>query len=281
MKRSRIRKTALFAALVAVLAALAFRGNTALELNTYTVSSPSLPEALHGFRIAQVSDLHNAQMGKDNERLLALLRDAQPDIIAITGDLVDSRRTDVDVALDFTAQAVTIAPCYYVPGNHESRIPEYETLKEGLAALGVTVLEDSTALLELAGASISLLGVKDPSFDAAPGNDAATMTAKLQGLRDESRFTLLLSHRPELMEVYAEAGMDCVLTGHAHGGQIRLPFLGGILAPNQGFFPAYDSGLYTQDGTAMLVSRGIGNSLFPLRINNRPEVLLVILETQI
>ena len=129
------------AVLVALVIWIAW-GNTALELNTYTVSSAKLPQSFDGYRIAHVSDLHNAEMGKDNEKLLTILRDADPDMIAITGDLIDSRSTNVEIALNFIREAVKIAPCYYVTGNHEARVNEYGELKAGMETAGVTVLED-------------------------------------------------------------------------------------------------------------------------------------------
>lgn len=249
-------------------------GNKALQLNTVTAESASLPDAFDGYRIAHVSDLHNAQMGKHNKKLLALLEEAQPDMIAITGDMIDSRRTDIDTALAFAAEAIKIAPCYYVSGNHESRIAEYEKLRSGLAALGVTVLEDARVVVHKAGQAITLIGVKDPAFSSC-----ADMGTRLQQLIDaQDSYTILLSHRPELFDTYVQHGTDLVLSGHAHGGQVRLPFVGGLFAPHQGLFPEYDSGLYARDSTSMIVSRGIGNSLFPLRFNNRPEVILITLQ---
>ena len=258
-------------------------GNTALELNRYTVSSDRVPDAFDGYRIAHVSDLHNAEMGKDNEKLLKMLREAEPDMIAITGDLIDCRRTDMEVALQFTAAAMEIAPCYYVTGNHEARIAEYDELKERLTEQGVIVLEDARINLEQSGETIVLLGVNDPGFPTdSLGDDSGTvMTRKLQALsQDEDGFTILLSHRPELFESYVDGNIDLVLSGHAHGGQFRIPFVGGVLVPNQGWFPEYDAGLFTEETTTMLVSRGIGNSVFPFRFNNRPEVILVELESE-
>lgn len=251
-------------------------GNTALEMNTYTVQNEKLPNAFSGYRIAHISDLHNAQMGENNEKLLQMLRNAQPDMIAITGDLIDSYHTDIDVSLEFAAKAVEIAPCYYVPGNHEGRIAQYDHLKEGLKALGVVVLENQCVTVEKGSDMIHLLGVIDPSFqtDYLLGDEKTAMEAHLQNFEYEG-FAILLSHRPEMMDIYARKGVDLVLSGHAHGGQFRLPFVGGLVAPDQGFFPEYDGGLYRQDDTTMIVSRGIGNSIFPFRFNNRPEVILI------
>lgn len=272
---------AVVAAILFALIAWIIWGNTALELNTYTISSSKLPQSFDGYRIAHVSDLHNAEMGKDNEKLLTMLRDADPDMIAITGDLVDSRNTDIEVALQFVREAVKIAPCYYVTGNHEVRISEYDELKEAMEAAGVTVLEDAQTEISLTGEFIRLIGVNDPSYqtDYLFGDAKTVMNTKLEELHTEQyRFTILLSHRPELFETYVDHDLDLVLSGHAHGGQFRLPFVGGLVAPNQGFFPEYDAGLYSMNHTNMIVSRGIGNSILPFRFNNRPEVIIIELK---
>lgn len=257
-------------------------GNTALEVNTYTIISNRLPNNFSGFRIAQVSDLHNAQMGDGNGKLLAMLREAEPDIIVITGDLVDSYHTDIDIALRFGSDAMKIAPCYYVTGNHEARIAEYDDLKAGLESAGVVVLENARIELERNGETVALIGVDDPSFqtDYLLGDSASVMSGILKGLTGDDAYTILLSHRPELFDTYKTYGFDLVFSGHAHGGQFRLPFIGGLVAPNQGLFPEYDSGLYTEGDTNMLVSRGIGNSIIPIRFNNRPEIIVVELRAK-
>ena len=279
------KRRTIIIAVAAVLLALAVWtvwGNTALELNTYTVSSDALSDAFNGYRIAHVSDLHNAELGDGNEKLLAMLRAAEPDMIAITGDMIDSRNTDVEVALKFAEKAMQIAPCYYVTGNHEARVSEYDELKAGLEACGVIVLENEREQIEMSGEFITILGVDDPSFntDYLFGDSASVVSSTLAEISTEDDvFTVLLSHRPELFDTYVACGMDLTLSGHAHGGQFRLPFVGGLVAPNQGFFPKYDSGIYTENGTNMIVSRGIGNSLLPFRFNNRPEVILIELRS--
>lgn len=246
-------------------------------LTQYTVSEDALPQDFDGYRIAQISDLHNASLGRNNKKILTLLKRAEPDIIAITGDLVDSRKTNTKRALAFVEEAVKIAPCYYVSGNHEARIAQYSTLLQSLDQLGVTVLEDGSAQLLSGDSEIQITGVRDPSFDTdyLSGDSYGVMREKLPALVHSDSYTILLSHRPELFAVYAENDVELVLSGHAHGGQFRLPFVGGVFAPNQGFFPKYDEGVYSEGRTDMVVSCGLGNSLFPFRINNRPEVILV------
>ena len=258
--------------------------NKALMVSTISISSSHIPAAFSGFRIAQVSDLHNSEFGKNNTELLKLLSESRPDIIAITGDLIDANHTDVGIALGFAQESVRIAPTYYVTGNHEAASPQYDTLKAGLEEAGVIVLEDEAVSLERNGETITLLGLGDPDFTVKGdmfGETSAMVSTKLKNLDDgEGGYTILLSHRPELFETYVNCSIDLVFAGHAHGGQFRLPFIGGVIAPNQGLFPKYDAGLYTDGGTNMVVSRGIGNSIIPLRFNNRPEIVLVELNAE-
>ena len=255
-------------------------GNTMLEVNEYVIESARLPKAFSGYRIAQVSDLHNAELGKDNAELLTKLEGVGADAIVLTGDLVDSRRTDVNVALRFAEAAVKIAPTYYVTGNHEERIGEYARLKEGLLACGVTVLENEAVTVKRDGAQIRFIGLKDPACvgEWDDGAEGAYIETQLALFEWGAEYTVLLSHRPEHFTAYTEVGADLTFSGHAHGGQFRLPWIGGVFAPDQGFFPKYDAGLYEAGQTKMLVSRGIGNSLFPFRVNNNPEIVVAELK---
>lgn len=253
-------------------------GNTALEVTRIEVSSEALPASFDGFRIAHVSDLHNAEFGEDNAQLLAMLRELEPDIIAITGDLVDSRRTNLDAALTFVREAVKIAPCYYVTGNHEARISDFPQLESGLKAAGVTVLRNETVTLEREGEIIRIIGMEDYSmYDYVIAEDSiANILEDVEKLPADG-YTILLCHRPELCTRFSSMGYELMLSGHAHGGQIRIPFVGGLVAPDQGFFPKYDAGLYNVEDMSLVVSRGLGNSIIPLRVNNRPEVVLITL----
>lgn len=251
--------------------------NTALELSIHEIYSPELPEDFEGWRIAHVSDLHNAELGENNRRLLALLEKAAPDIIVITGDLVDCHRTDAELAVRFVEEAAQIATCYYVTGNHEAALAEsdYLKLEAQLRDGGAVVLHNSALSIEREGGSLRLIGLDDPEF-----GDKGDVTELLEPLAAGDGFTVLLSHRPERFEEYCAAGIDLVFAGHAHGGQFRLPFVGGLYAPGQGPLPEYDAGLYSDGGTQMLLSRGIGNSLIPIRFNNRPELILAVLHTE-
>ena len=266
------RKIVILGALGALLLAFliwAIWKNKALELNTITVAESNLPESFDGFRIAHVSDLHSAQIGQGNEKLISMLHNANPDIIAITGDLMDRRDADPSIAISFAAEAAKIAPTYYVTGNHEVRLDVdiYNRLLDGLRAAGVIVLEDEEQIIRRNDEAISIVGHKWGDTD------------KIGDLSDFEGYTILLSHHPEDFANYVAGGYDLVLSGHVHGGQFRLPFVGGLFAPTQGLFPKYDAGLYSEGNTDMIVSRGIGNSTIPLRINNPPEVVLIVLKT--
>ena len=253
-----------------------------MKVNEYEIKSDRVPEAFSGFRIAQVSDLHNAQLGENNSKLIELLSQTDPDIIVITGDLIDSRQTDIEIALAFAREAMQISPVYYVSGNHEARVREYEDLKMGLVEVGVVVLENQKVQITLEGGSITLMGIDDPSFSESYlfGDAEGVARQAIEDIHNESDgYTILLSHRPELFDLYVDTGMDLVFSGHTHGGQFRLPFIGGLVAPNQGFFPKYDAGRFSKGNTTMIVSRGVGNSIIPIRFYNRPEIVVTMLKS--
>ena len=274
------KKFIVLAAIVAILILLIIwiaYGNTDLEIYKYNVKSEDIPSEFDNFRIVQISDLHNAEFGENNEKLLLMLKQADADIIAITGDMIDSRNTDIDVAISFAQKAVNIAPVYYVNGNHESRVlGEYEKLKQGLTDAGVTILENSSADITIGDEAITLIGINDPTFRMDIVDDTMEQNIAHQLVNvipDNDNYKVLLAHRPEYFDVYA-GKVDLVLSGHAHGGQFRIPFIGGLIAPGQGFFPEYYEGSHIKENTEMIVSRGIGNSIIPFRINNKPEIIV-------
>ncbi len=239
--------------------------NTTFVVTQQHYRSRKLPKGMDGLRLVQVSDLHNQSFGKGNRRLLKAIGEAKPHGIMITGDLIDSSFTDIQKGLDFAQQAVKIAPVYYVTGNHEHRLPEAElkAFLQGLEDRGVTLLSDRS--MDFCGGT--LLGLLEPSSRKGESLPKILEEGKVEG------FTLLLTHKPHFFDNYLQA--DLILAGHAHGGQVRLPWIGGLIAPGQGFFPQYTEGFYEKDGATMLVSRGCGNShRFP-RLFNRPELILL------
>lgn len=263
-----------------VLAVLAFTifcvwQNNHIQITEINYENKKIKEDLKGYKIVQISDLHNKRFGKDQKRILNKIKSIHPNMIVITGDLVDSRRTDMEVAMEFVKGAIEIAPVYYVSGNHEIRGRIYEEVKEQLLAVGATVMDNAKTEIEVGNSKIELLGLLDPLY-----RGRAYLKNNLEELMKEESDTLriLLSHRPNFMEIYAESKVDLVFSGHAHGGQVRLPFLGGMIAPDQGLFPKYTSGTHTIGDTTMVISRGLGNSIVPIRIFNRPEIIVLNLK---
>ena len=280
MKKKTRRWIAAIAA-AAVLSLLGWAlvwGNTALVRADVLVCSNGIPEAFDAYKIVQISDLHDAQIGENNEKLIAMTAETEPDCIVLTGDFVDSSRFHPERSLSVAEALVKIAPVYYVSGNHEAILPDedYQALTDGLRGLGVCVLEDESAELTRDGQSIRLIGLTDIGFHPGTLEEKKyALRTALSALLPEDEFSVTLAHRPELMDVYTECGAPLVLSGHAHGGQIRLPGIGGLIAPGQGLFPKYTEGKYEENGTTLVVSRGIGNSVLPLRVNDRPQIVVV------
>lgn len=254
-----------------------YTDNTTLQVTTYQISNKKIPQEFNGFRIAQVADLHNAEFGEDNSNLISLLEESKPDIIVLTGDQLDAHDTDTDVVMNFVRQAVQIAPCYLVTGNHEGSIPGVRDFHGKLEALGLTVLDDEVTELSRNGAVIDLIGLQDATMNKryySHGAKVALETALQELDRDTDRFSILLAHRPEYLYVYERNDVDLVLCGHNHGGQIRINGRG-LIGPGKELFPEYDAGVYTLKDATMVLSRGLGNSIFPWRVNNPPEVVII------
>ncbi len=254
--------------------------NTVLETTNCCIVSNKLPIEFNNFKIIQISDYHNEKSNRLNEDLVRKIKKGKPNIITITGDFIDSRKTNINIAIDLIEKIKEIAPIYYVTGNHEARLPDYEELKRKLEDRNVIVLENETDIIEKEGSQINIIGITDPQVaHENTVDDSIIIDKELEKSNyDKSQFSILLSHRPEAFKTYVENNIDVVLSGHAHGGQIRIPFVGGVVAPNQGFFPKYTSGLFNEDNTNMIISRGIGNSIIPIRINNRPELVIITLK---
>lgn len=259
-------------------------GNATIGTTTINIGNANIPASFDGFKIAHISDLHNAEFGVQNEKLIEILRAEHPDLIAITGDLIDSNHTDISIAITFVQQAAQIAPCYFVTGNHEAWLGDkYNDFEVQLANNGVCVLHNQTEVIEKSGSTIQIVGVDDPAFAESSSMfnlAAGVVGTEIDNSRVENGYKILLSHRPEVFSVYSEKKIDLALCGHAHGGQFRLPLIGGLIAPDQGLFPKYDSGVYTEGNTTMIVSRGIGNSVIPIRFNNKPEIVIVVLHSE-
>lgn len=257
--------------------------NNAIQITNIDVKDQSIPNSFNNFKIVHISDLHNKEFGKIQKNIINKIKETNPDIIVITGDIIDSYDTNVQISSDFINGVSKMAPVYYVPGNHESRIlDDYISLKTQMQTAGVHVLENEFITISKGNDKINIIGMNDPNFEylkltgttdeEIAVNNLSVLTKNLNG------YTILLSHRPELINTYASFDINLVFSGHAHGGQVRIPFVGGVIAPNQGLFPKYTSGLHEVKNTKMIISRGLGNSAFPFRVNNRPEIVVATLK---
>ena len=252
--------------------------NKALEITTIEVEDSKIPKSFDNFSIIQISDLHDAEFGKNQKNLIERVKEIDPDIIVITGDFIDFSRYNIKNSSNFISGVSDSYNVYYVPGNHEAALKSrYEEVRDNLQKAGATVLDNQNYKICKDNKCINLIGVQDISF--IENKDENILKNTISELKDESLYNILLSHRPNLWETYEKAGMDLVLSGHAHGGQIRLPFTNGLYAPDQGVFPQYTSGANKFGNTLVVIRRGLGNSRFPFRVNNRPEIVNIILHS--
>lgn len=279
-KKKRLMVIAL--ALLLALVLWTIWGNVTVGVTRYCITSDRLPDIFDGYKIVVISDLHNAQFGRDNSQITKIIEKEHPDMIAIAGDLVDSNKTNIDTATALVHKLMQIAPCYYVTGNHEAWIgSKFSELEEKLLDENVNILHNQVIILEKGGQTVQLAGLDDPDFtDRDSAVQQSMLQTRLNQLNLSEEYCILLSHRPETFDAYVMEDIDLVLSGHAHGGQFRLPFIGGVVAPNQGFFPKYNAGVYAKNNTTMIVSRGIGNSIIPVRFNNRPEIVVVEMNSE-
>ncbi len=294
----------LFICLLFLLVVLAFCyfENNAITVSEFDIASEKLPERFDDYVIVHVSDLHNKMFGENQHRLINRIKAENPDIIVITGDLIDSNKPDVDAGLLFVSEAVKIAPVYFVTGNHDNWLSDTDTfhLFQGLKQLGVVVLKDEAVLLAEDGEAetepgelkvseyIRLIGIDDDTqamksrleetMHKLTEEPEALPAKASEDIKEPRPFTVVLAHEPQLFPIYSDYNVDLVLSGHAHGGQFRIPLIGGFVAPDQGFLPEYTKGLYEENGTSMIVSCGLGNSVVGQRLLNRPELVKIRLK---
>ena len=280
------KKMYLFLSIIIFLMVFSYTENNYLQTTRIRIKTEKLPSAFNGFKIIHLSDLHGKTFGKDQEYLVKKVKKENPDVIVYTGDLVNKRNYNEAPGLLLLKRLKGIAPVYFVSGNHEWWTGNYESLRKHLREAGVIVLENSFLEVKRDKDSILICGMEDPAITTEEFMEEKFADRALSRIMDDisesndqsnEKYKVLLSHRPELFQIYKKCGFDIIFSGHAHGGQVRLPFIGAIVSPNQGLFPTYSAGLYEDGGTNMVVSRGLGNSIIPQRIFNRPEVVAVTL----
>ena len=247
-----------------LLAVFLYLSNNLLCVTRHTLSSAKIRE--EGVKIVHLSDIHGKSFGKGNKKLLNKVEGEHPDFIAVTGDIIHKyRERDIAVAISLVRGLSKIAPVCYVSGNHEMRNKNYRFLKAKLKEAGAIVLDDSAVSI----CAINLCGV----------NCANIRKGNFEGLVKDGKFNLLLAHLPQYIKSYSACGYDLALCGHAHGGQWRIPFTRqGVYAPGQGLFPKYTSGIHLCGNMHEVISRGLGNSECPVRLFNRPEMVVINLK---
>lgn len=279
----KIKKRLLYLLLgLVLLTCFLYFQNNSIVTTEYNFSSDKVPQNFKGYKIVQLSDLHSKSFGNNQSDLVKKVKKVKPDLIVFTGDLIDSDRYDEKISLTLMEKLVQIAPVYYVTGNHEWWSGKFNSLEDKLKDTGVQVMRNTVEEIIIGNDKIQIIGIDDP----AKVNESYAERAiaeedimnSIKGLEEGVNFKILLSHRPELISLYTQYEFDVVFSGHAHGGQVRIPFIGGLVAPNQGLFPEYTSGMHEVDNTTMIVNRGLGNSIIPLRVFNRPEIVVVTLK---
>lgn len=261
-----------------------------ITVTEYTYESEKIPEAFDGYIILHVSDLQSAYFGREQKNLLKKSQETKPDAIFFTGDLVDRNRTDLKASLIAAEGLQKTAPVYFVSGNHETRIEDrLDEFYSEMEGSNIILLRNDVYRLQHRGQHINIAGIwddvlcecklgerrRDTSIDPAPLQKVMSeLTEKLS----ENEFNILLTHEPQFFDHYVNDKIDLAFAGHAHGGQIRLPFTDGLFAPGQGIMPKLTSGMRKKGKTTMVISRGLGNSVFPFRVFNRPELVVVKLK---
>lgn len=270
-KRRRRNRVIVIISILLIAIIFSYQQNNHITITQLNIDSNQIPDNFDGYKILQISDLHGKEFGKNQKSIVKKIINEAPDVIFVTGDTIDSEDYNGDVSIQLLSQIIEVAPIYFVTGNHEAWSIIFPEFEKQLQDLGVIVLRNDSKLMSVEDSHILVIGVDDPQLQV--DKDILTQIKELTA--DKEYYSILLSHRPELLKVYAEHDIDLVFSGHAHGGQIRLPFIGGLLAPSQGWLPQYTSGIYQENNTKMIVSRGLGNSRFPQRVLNRPELVVV------
>lgn len=256
----------------------------------YPIRSKGVPKEFEDFRIAHLSDLHGAVYGKNHQLLVHKIRQAGPNVIVMTGDMADSCLGSISCCIDLCRQLCRYYPVYYCLGNHEQEMKEkkLDGLLTQLKSLGVVILRNQSCSISYQGAYVKIYGLqtpmvyyKDPLKEYKPGIDFSVQNAReLLGMPDNSCYNILLAHNPLYYPAYRDWGADLTLSGHIHGGIIRIPGKGGLLSPDVTLFPKYDGGHFKENGKDLIVSRGLGNH-FLVRVMNPPELVMVTLHTAV
>jgi predicted MPP superfamily phosphohydrolase len=289
MKRKILISILIFVILLIII--ITYISNNVIVVSKYCIKYDNLPSNFDGYVIVQLSDFHSREFGKDNKKLIEKIKKQSPNIIVVTGDMINAKDNNYDTFLNIAKKLVSICSVYYIIGNHEQDISEdkLNELYNSLNDIGVNILDNSKVIIERDGQTIDVYGMwfnlkyysdKTSEFIQNNSSDYYFSLDKMNKVLGDnsSNFSVLLTHNPMYFDTYANWGADLTLSGHIHGGMIRLPFLRGVYSPERTFFPKYDSGLFTKENKSMIVSRGIGNGNLGFRFLNCPEIVTITLK---
>lgn len=267
----------IIALMAAVLAFLIKDSRENLEISDYELSSSKLPASFDGFKIVQLSDLHGAEFGEDGKELVTKVKELEPDIIVLTGDFVTDEG-DIDVVQRLAEALAELCPVYFISGNHEYGSGLALNVKSIMENAGVEYLGNEYITICRNDDEIMLAGVEDPLAYA----DMLTPDELVSQMKEEApeAFKILLGHRNYWMTEYPELEVDLIFSGHAHGGIVRIPGLGGLIGTDRHLFPDFEAGMFNNGYYTMIVSRGLGNSVSVPRLFNRPEIVCVTLRSE-
>lgn len=270
---------------IVLFAVFLYRSRRLLSVSRYEIASPKIPAGFDGYHIIQLSDLHGASFGKENETLLSRMEAEAPDLVLITGDIITRQGRELSVAARLVEALAARFPTYFAMGNHEESLPEEErqVLLRSFRESGAGVLLGEKAEITAPnGETLLLAGLRPPlnTYHQLSRDFVPLEEEPLRALLGEANgeFSILMAHNPNFFPQYAAAGFDLIFSGHIHGGMVRVPFIGGVFSPETVLFPKYDAGLYRTDGSAMLLSRGLGTGRVGFRLFNRPDLVSVTLK---
>lgn len=250
-----------------------------LKTTTYDLSSNKLPKSFDGFKIANISDLHCSYFGENQEDLIEAIKEYNPDIIVLTGDIIDENNIDFNCVEKMLSGICDIAPIYSVSGNHElSHYKAHMKLKRMYESYGVNILENEEVSIIRDGEEIRLFGLA--YIGSYGGKSVSTVVGERMPKADDDYYSILLHHRSDIFDSLSLFGYDLVIAGHTHGGVIRLPFVGGVLSNDHTLFPEYDGGIFIENDSTMISSKGLGESNSIPRFYNRRELVFITLHCE-
>lgn len=261
-----------------------------LVVTNINIKDKKIPQSFNGYKILHLSDLHSKSFGDKNINLINRINEVNPDLIVMTGDMVNCNDTNFDNFFNLVKALSTKYKIYYIVGNHEQNMKEENknTIFDFLKANGVKILDNEKYVIEQNGEEINLYGswCNLRYYSARESGEKYDFTLDVMNKImenteiEEEKYNILLAHNPNFIDAYVKWGADLTLSGHIHGGMIRIPYLGGVFSPDTVLFPKYSSGLYEVEGGELIVSRGLGRGVRGFRLFNKPEMIVITLNNE-